>query len=141
VIRNQDLPTNLGYMARVFARLETLCQGAPVGALWQIASGMTEGLASGAVSNGASVRTLLRQVDKELKRLGEQGADGLNQPAPDELIKNLLFYVAKAPSHTPRLRALKEHYRLDEALPDTAIVDQERAQLAGPDRGAMRSVV
>lgn len=26
VIRNQDLPTNLGYMARVFARLENLCK-------------------------------------------------------------------------------------------------------------------
>ncbi|HAW62713.1 MAG TPA: hybrid sensor histidine kinase/response regulator, partial [Pseudomonas sp.] len=141
VIRNQDLPTNLGYMARVFARLETLCQNAPLAALWQIASGMVEGLASGGVTNGTSVRTLLRQVDKQLKRLVEEGADGFNQAAPDELIKNLLFYVAKAPGQTPRIQALKQHYRLDEALPDSAVVDQERAQLAGPDRGAMRSVV
>lgn len=141
VIRNQDLPTNLGYMARVFAGLEMLCKDAPLAALWQIASGMVEGLASGGVSNGTSVRTLLRQVDKQLKRLVEEGADGLNQAAPDELIKNLLFYVAKAPGQTPRIQALKQLYRLDEALPDSAIVDQERAQLAGPDRGAMRSVV
>ena len=96
VIRNQDLPTNLGYMARVFARLEQLCKDAPLAALWQIASGLVEGLASGGVSNGTSVRTLLRQVDKQLKRLVEEGADGINQAAPDELIKNLLFYVAKA---------------------------------------------
>ncbi|MDG9976994.1 Hpt domain-containing protein [Ectopseudomonas oleovorans] len=141
VIRNQDLPTNLGYMARVFARLETLCQDAPLGGLWQIASGMAEGLANGSVVNGTSVRTLLRQVDKELKRLVEQGADGINQPAPDELTKNLLFYVAKAPAQSPRIRALKEQYRLDEALPDNEVVDEERARLAGPDRDAMRSVV
>ncbi|AWM60142.1 hybrid sensor histidine kinase/response regulator [Stutzerimonas stutzeri] len=141
VIRNQDLPTNLGYMARVFARLEVLCKDAPLEALWQIASGMVEGLASGEVSHGTSVRTLLRQVDKQLKRLVEEGADGLNQAAPDELIKNLLFYVAKAPGQTPRIQSLKQQYRLDEALPDSAVVDQERAQLAGPDRGAMRSVV
>ncbi|MDH1442506.1 Hpt domain-containing protein [Pseudomonas sp. GD03721] len=141
VIRNQDLPTNLGYMARVFARLETLCQDAPLGGLWQIASGMVEGLANGSVVNGTSVRTLLRQVDKELKRLVEQGADGINQPAPDELTKNLLFYVAKAPAQSPRIRALKEQYRLDEALPDNEVVDEERARLAGPDRDAMRSVV
>jgi chemosensory pili system protein ChpA (sensor histidine kinase/response regulator) len=141
VIRNQDLPMNLGYMARVFARLEVLCKDAPLEALWQIASGMVEGLASGEVSHGTSVRTLLRQVDKQLKRLVEEGADGLNQAAPDELIKNLLFYVAKAPGQTPRIQSLKQQYRLDEALPDSAVVDQERAQLAGPDRGAMRSVV
>ena len=141
VIRNQDLATNLGYMARVFARLENLCKDAPLGGLWQIASGMVEGLANGSVVNGTSVRTLLRQVDKELKRLVEQGADGINQSAPDELTKNLLFYVAKSPAQSPRIRALKEQYRLDEALPDTDVVDEERARLAGPDRDAMRSVV
>ncbi|MDD0845184.1 Hpt domain-containing protein [Pseudomonas sp. Gutcm_11s] len=141
VIRSQDLATNLGYMARVFARLETLCKEAPLGPLWQIASGMVEGLANGSVINSASVRTLLRQVDKELKRLVEQGADGINQGAPDELTKNLLFYVAKAPAQSPRIRSLKDQYRLDDALPDSGVVDEERARLAGPDRDAMRSVV
>ncbi len=141
VIRNQDLPTNLGYMARVFARLEMLCKDAPLGALWQIASGVIEGLASGAVANGTTVRDLLRQVDKELKRLVVQGADGINQAAPDELTKNLLFYIAKASTQSPRIRALKTEYSLDDALPDSTLVDEGRAQLAGPDRGAMRSVV
>lgn len=141
VIRSQDLATNLGYMARVFARLETLCKEAPLGPLWQMASAIVEGLANGSVINGTSVRTLLRQVDKELKRLVEQGADGINQAAPEDLAKNLLFYIAKAATQSPRIRALKERYRLDDALPDTDVVDQERARLAGPDRDAMRSVV
>ena len=141
VIRNQDMATNLGYMARVFARLEMLCKDAPLGALWQVASGVVEGLASGAVANSTTVKNLLRQVDKELKRLVTQGAEGINQAAPDELTKNLLFYVAKAPTQSPRIQALKAEYSLDEALPDSTVVDEERAQLAGPDRGAMRSVV
>ena len=141
VIRNHDFPTNLGYMARVFARLDVLCKDAPLGPLWQIASCVVEGLSSGSIANGTSIRTLLRQVDKELKRLVEQGADGINQAAPDELIKNLLFYIAKAPAQSERAQSLKKQYSLDDALPDSAIVDQERAQLAGPDRGAMRSVV
>src|SRR5690606_38493100 len=102
---------------------------------------LVEGLATGSVANGTSVRTLLRQVDRELKRLVEQGADGLNQSAPDDLLKNLLFYIAKAPASSPRIRALKDEYRLDEALLADDQVDEERARLAGPDRDAMRSVV
>ncbi|AEF20309.1 Hpt domain-containing protein [Pseudomonas fulva] len=141
VIRQQDMDTNLGYMARVFARLETLCKSSPLESLWQIASGVVEGLSNGSIANGTSVRTLLRQVDKELKRLTEQGADGINQAAPDELTKNLLFYVAKASPQSPRNQVLRERYNLDEALPDHDVVDEERARLAGPDRDAMRSVV
>ena len=141
IIRNQDLGTNLGYMARVFARLETLCKESPLGPLWRIASGLVEGMATGSVVNGTSVRTLLRQVDKELKRLVDEGADAFNQAAPDDLLKNLLFYVAKAPAQSPRIRALKDEYRLDEALLADDQVDEERARLAGPDRDAMRSVV
>ncbi|MBB1608206.1 MULTISPECIES: Hpt domain-containing protein [unclassified Pseudomonas] len=141
VIRNQDLPTNLGYMARVFARLESLCKEAPLGRLWTIASAMVEGLANGSIANGTTVRNLLRQVDREFKRLVEEGADGMNQAAPDELVKNLLFYVAKASDQSPKVREVKDEYRLDEALPGAAVVDEERARLAGPDRDAMRSVV
>jgi chemosensory pili system protein ChpA (sensor histidine kinase/response regulator) len=131
VIRNQDLPTNLGYMAQVFARLESLCQDAPLGRLWTITSAIIEGLANGSIANGTTMRNLLRQVDREFKRLVEQGVDGMNQAAPDELVKNLLFYVAKASDQTPKVRAVKDEYRLDDALPGAAVVDEERARLAG----------
>ncbi|KRW61569.1 Hpt domain-containing protein [Pseudomonas sp. TTU2014-080ASC] len=141
ILRNQDVPTNLSYMARVLARLEALCKGSPLGALWPIAAGVVEGLADGSVNNSSSVRTLLRQVDKELKRLLDQGAAGFNQAAPEDLTKNLLFYIAKSTSQSPRIRSLKEQYRLDDALPETQVVEEERARLAGPDRDAMRSVV
>jgi chemosensory pili system protein ChpA (sensor histidine kinase/response regulator) len=141
VLRNQQLTTNLEHMARVFARLEVLCKEAPLGPLWSIAAGVIEGLTNGSVANSPSVRSLLHQVDKELKRLVEQGVEAINQAAPADLSKNLLFYVAKSTAQSPRILALKAQYRLDEALPDARLVDEERAHLAGPDRDAMRSVV
>lgn len=141
VLRGQELPTNLGYLARVFSRLETLSKGAPLEPLWQVTAGLVDGLANGSVEAGASVRTLLRQVDSELRRLVAEQAEGLNKPAAAELIKNLLFYVAKAQPNSARLENLHQLYRLDEALPDELFLDEERARMSGPDRGAMRSVV
>lgn len=141
LLREDHGPSNLEDMARVFARLEALCQGAPLLPLWQVASALVEGMLTGVIANSPALRSLLKASGKQLKRLLAQGIGGINQPAPDELLKSLLFYVAKVTRPTPRMQSLKERYGLDEALPDSAVVDAERARLAGPDRNAMGSVL
>ncbi|RRV05008.1 response regulator [Pseudomonas sp. v388] len=141
LMREQGVQTQLGYMAKVFARLEQLCDDAPLGPLWRIASALVETMINGNFTNSPALRSLLKDADKELKRLVEQGISGINQPAPEELLKSLLFYIAKSDSQAPRMQDLKDQYALDEALPGNEVVDQERARMAGPDRDAMRSVI
>lgn len=140
LLREQDVKTQLGYMGKVFARLEQLCDNAPLGPLWQIASALVETMLNGNFTNSPALRSLFKDADKELKRLLEQGIVGINQPAPDELLKSLLFYIAKSDSQAPRMVDLKDQYGLDEALPDTTPPSQQRTSL-GPDRDAMRSVI
>src|SRR5471032_1201802 len=141
LLREDHGPSNLEDMARVYARLEALCQGAPLLPLWQVTSALVEGMLTGVIANSPALRSLLKASDRQLKRLLAQGIGGINQPAPDELLKSLLFYVAKVTRPTPRMQSLKERYGLDEALPDSAVVDAERARLAGPYRNAMGSVL
>jgi chemosensory pili system protein ChpA (sensor histidine kinase/response regulator) len=141
LLREQDVQIQLGYMGKVFARLEQLCDNAPLGPLWQIASALVETMVNGNFTNSPALRSLFKDADKELKRLLEQGIVGINQPAPDELLKSLLFYIAKSDSQAPRMVDLKDQYGLDEALPDTTLPRQERTTLGGPDRDAMRSVI
>lgn len=141
LLREQDVQAQLGYMGKVFARLEQLCDDAPLGPLWQIASALVETMVNGNFTNSPALRSLFKDADKELKRLLEQGIAGINQPAPDELLKSLLFYIAKSDSLAPRMLDLKDQYGLDEALPDTKLPKQERESIEGPDRDAMRSVI
>lgn len=141
LLREDHGPSNLEDMARVFAQLEALCHGAPLLALWQVTSALAEGMLTGVIANSPALRSLLKSCDKVLKRLQIQGIEGVNTPAPDQLLKSLLFYIAKVTRPTPRMQSLKERYGLDEALPDSTVVDAERARLAGPDRNAMGSVL
>ena len=141
LLREQDDTTHLGYLAKVFLRLEGLCAGAPLNALWQVASALVEGMRDGRIANSPALRSLFKEADKELKRLLDQGMPGINQPAPPHLLKSLLFYIAKAEQPSGQMQIMKERYSLDDALPDSAMVDEERARLAGPDRDAMRSVL
>ncbi|WP_116865530.1 Hpt domain-containing protein [Pseudomonas savastanoi] len=141
LMREQGVQTQLGYMAKVFARLEQLCEDAPLGPLWRIASALVETMLNGNFTNSPALRSLLKDADKELKRLAEQGVTGINQPAPEELLKSLLFYIAKSDSLAPKMLDLKDQYALADALPGNDVVNEERARMAGPDRDAMRSVI
>ena len=141
LLREQDDQTHLDYLAKVFTRLEALSGDSPLSPLWQVASALVEGMREGVIANSPALRSLFKDADKELKRLLDQGMAGLNQPAPAELLKSLLFYIAKVEHPTGQMLTMKDRYSLDDALPDSAMVDEERARLAGPDRDAMRSVL
>ncbi|MDI2592503.1 Hpt domain-containing protein [Pseudomonas sp. 681] len=141
LLREQDGETNLDYLTKVFARLELLCGDAPLSPLWHVASALVEGMRGGSIANSPALRSLFKEADKELKRMLEQGMHGINQAPPPDLLKSLLFYIAKAEHPTGQMLTMKDRYGLDDALPDSAMVDEERARLAGPDRDAMRSVL
>jgi len=112
VVRGVQTNTNLEHLNKVFSRLEQICNKAPLGRLWEIVGALVSGLRNGEITNSASVRTLLRQADQELKILLETGINGVNKRPPDDLIKNLLFYISSAPGRSQQIITIKQKYNL-----------------------------
>ncbi|TVP93444.1 MAG: response regulator [Pseudomonadaceae bacterium] len=139
VIRELDVKNNSEQLVKVFARLERLCQGSDWAELWRVFAGIAEGLATGSISNGNSIRQLLRQADREVRQLKDQ-PECIATPPANELLRNLLFYVAKSPGGSPRLDALKQRYQLQELWQAEDEPATGNRQLVGPDRSAMQSV-
>ncbi|WP_150304462.1 Hpt domain-containing protein [Pseudomonas saliphila] len=142
IIREQNVAANSHQLGRVFARLESLFKGAPFGDLWTIFAGVAEGLELGTIETGTAIRNLLREGDRELRKLVEKGIAARGETPPPELQRNLLFYVAKSLGSSPRLDALKDRYQL-RTLWTQAERDAQSSgsRLVGPDRSAMQSVV
>ncbi|TQV69637.1 response regulator [Exilibacterium tricleocarpae] len=142
VIRNVNPEENLAYLNKVFARLYQLTQGTARQPLWDIALALGDGLANDAVEASVSVKNLLRQLDKEIKVLALKGLPSLDEFTSDELIKNMLYYIARAPAKGKHLVRVKKRYGLQEALPETEDKPAEHQELmAAPDPDAVRSVV
>lgn len=141
IIREQDVVANSQQLGRVFARLERLFQGAQTAELWAIFAGVAEGLEHGTIDNGASIRQLLRQADRELRQaMDEPESIWERQPDPD-LLRNLLFYVAKSGGNSQRLEALSQHYRLHELWNDSdRSASSGASAMVGPDRNTMELV-
>ena len=140
LIRNQDMPTNLGYMAKSLMKLEQLYSNTGMGQLWWVAAALVEGVSRSYIELGTSVKMLFGQLDRQLKQSIESGARR-DEPVPTELLKNILYYVARSDGETSRIEKVKSAFKLESALPSEDLSDMDRSQLAGPDKSAIDSVV
>ncbi|AOY89593.1 hybrid sensor histidine kinase/response regulator [Marinobacter salinus] len=142
VVREADLDAHFDYMQKVIQRLMRLCQQTPRGELWKSASAFVETLQAHVNPVNAAVKSLLRELDSEIRRLADEHADILQQPAPEALLKHLLYYVARARDlGSPQVKTLRDAYQLNQALPSEDDVDAARSRVSGPGREAIHSVV
>lgn len=141
VIRGVKVDENLDYLQKVFTRLYNLTAGTGRQCLWDIALAVVEGLNSEQIEISVSLKTLLRQLDKEIRLLEQHGVKALKSFTRDELIKNLLYYVARSQADTPRTERLRKDFSLDSALPEQLPVEDGSALFSGPDPETMRTVV
>ncbi|EAW32858.1 sensor histidine kinase/response regulator [marine gamma proteobacterium HTCC2143] len=116
VIRGNDVKNNLNYLAKVCARLVKLSKGFPPQALWKICIAVLEGLLNGSIEISVAIKMLLRQVDRQVKSLVESGALGMRQAPPEDLVRNLLYYVARSQSTSRFISEAKSEFSLASSL-------------------------
>ncbi len=138
---------NLAYLKKVFLRLEKLTQGTAKQPLWNICLALSEALEMDAIESSVSIKNLLRQLDKEIKAMVIDGPAVLDTPADEELLKNLLYYVARSGKHAPgftsdsHLQRIYNLYQLEQALLEGKEAGDASADLlSAPDSAAIRSV-
>ncbi|MBR9871630.1 MAG: response regulator [Gammaproteobacteria bacterium] len=142
VVREEDLDAHFGYMQKVIDRLSRLCQKTARGELWKAAGAFVETLEAHVNPVNTAVKSLLRELDGEIRKLTDEHADILLQPVPEALLKNLLYYVARARDlDRPQVNYLRKAYQLSDALPSDDDVSEARTRVSGPGRDAIQSVV
>lgn len=149
-IRGVNTDENLAYLQKVFSRMQKLTHGTARFALWDICLALHEALEIDALEISVAVKNLLRQLDKEIKLLAVHGVKALTSFTNDELIKNLLYYVARAGKHAPgfspesHLQRIYDNYQLEQALLEGKEAGNSQTSnnmIAAPDADAMISVV
>jgi len=138
--RDPEAKAHLRKMADILDDLRKASRQPAIRALWWVAGGMVEALASGVLEASMSTRLLLGQLDRQLKRLIDEGESGLAVDLPEDLMRNLLFYVARARRGVEAVDRIKEAYGLDGLLPDESELDDARSALSGHTRALMETV-
>jgi len=140
LIRGEGTEGGLGSLSEAAARLESAATTAAVFQLWWVAGALIDALRAGGLQASVTVKRLLGQADRELRRLYELGELAYAEHPPIELLNNLLFYVARAETRGERIDAVRSSFRLNELLPVDESVEQERESLSAPSVRLMRTV-
>jgi chemosensory pili system protein ChpA (sensor histidine kinase/response regulator) len=140
ILRGEQEILAIDYLHKVFSRLHKTLGKTPQGLVWLPALAFIEYLGS-EQKIPKIAKPLLRQIDVQLKQIQDQGIEVLNIPVPDELLKNLLYYIAKSPLDSGAIAAVKVQFDLESALPNEQELKDQRAAFSGPDKETVGSVV
>jgi len=138
--RDPESAAGLRKVRDVVAVLDPMASTAPAYHLFRAVHCLIEGLLEKSVAGGSTIRQLLARFDRQMKLIMVQGEAGLGQSTPEDLVKNLLYYVARAESHNPLIQEGQLAYNLSQAIPSTEALSAVRESLSAPSLEMLKTV-
>ncbi len=138
--QNKNPKAGLEKIADVISQLTQASESDEARRVFWIASGLVESLKDDGVDTSVAVKMLMGHVDRQIKKIIDNGAFALDEVPPEELEKNLLYYVASSTTSGEHTKEIKEAFNLKDIMPDTQAVEQARADLTAPNAALMETV-
>jgi len=129
--KGQKVSASLKRILAVLSELEKKSAQPSIRRIWSISAALIEGLGKNGIDSNVSIKMLLGQVDRSIKQLIDTDEDAFAEDAPSDLLKNLLYYVARITTDSPRVIAIKNTYRLKELLPGDTELEEARSGMGG----------
>ncbi len=139
-IKNEDSEPAVTGLIETLDELRSLSFEPEVRRLWWVAAGLLDAARQRAVDIGSAVKLLFGKVDREIKRVADEGESAFGANPPRQLVQNLLYYLANGAASGPRVEAIRDTYRLQDLLPTQAELDHAKGSLAGRNRALLDTV-
>jgi len=138
--RNDDVDGNLTRLSDTLDRLIAQTHELEARRLFWVAAGVLEALRAKAFEPSLQLKQTIGKVEREIKRLADSGERSFRADPPHELTRNLLYFVAHAPTEHGRIGEMRAVFGLDDLLPSEAEVEHARSSLSGHNRSLLDTV-
>ena len=108
--------------------------------LWWILGGVIESLRNGGLETSVALKRLLGQADRRIKKVIDEGIESFDTYPVDDLLNNLLYYVARSSTAGMRIADIRAAFNLSELLPGDEQVEHAREALSAPSVKLMKTV-
>ncbi|MBW7902059.1 MAG: Hpt domain-containing protein [Rhodocyclaceae bacterium] len=127
-LRKPDDRAGVAEMLDATRQVEATQELAAARAFWWVAAGMLTALAEGRLPAEVDIKQLCARIDLQIRRLIEGSRN-----VAERLMRDALYYVARADSDDPLVREVQDAYRLRGLLPSASTSAPEAAP-----QGALR---
>jgi chemosensory pili system protein ChpA (sensor histidine kinase/response regulator) len=138
--RGESVERHLAELDEIAGQVEAKATAQGLFQLWWVVGAVLEALRSGGIDGNVSVKRLLGQADRELRRLIEIGEAAYAAAPPVELLNNLLYYVGRSRTAGPRITRVRNSFGLDEVLASAGPADEASETLSAPSVRLMNTV-
>ncbi len=129
--QKENVEPALKAMRLVIARLIEIAPHNILRKIWWPAIGVTESLLDQSLPFSVTLKLLLGQVDREIKKLPLVDDDAALTSVQSALARNLLYYVASSNSHSKLVNELNRVYQLQDYFPSSEDVSSAEANMKG----------
>lgn len=138
--RNKDVKSGLERIKQVLDKLSAATTADKSYRLWWIASAIVDSLLQDGVETSVALKSLMGQVDRQIKALTELGEEDFNRLVPDDLLKNLLYYVARSEPVSDLVSGVQKDFELSRFLPRQSELENAEKQFIGPNLELLNTV-
>ena len=139
-IQGGDNRRHLDTLGKVAAAIAHSATRDDMHQLWWVVGGVLESLQNGGLETSISIKRLLGQADRQLKYVIDEGLLAYDNHPVDELLNNLLYYVARSGNAGERISEIRAAFNLAELLPGDEQVENARDALSAPSAKLMATV-
>jgi chemosensory pili system protein ChpA (sensor histidine kinase/response regulator) len=139
-IQGGNTKRHLDTLASVAQKLELSATRDDMYQLWWIVGGALESLQDGGLETSVALKRLLGNTDRQIKRVIDEGTGAFDTYPVDDLLNNLLYYVARSSTSGVRISEIRAAFNLSELLPGDEQVEQAREALSAPSVKLMETV-
>lgn len=141
VFKGENITTHAKIMYRALSRIESLSGDTPMTKLWWLGRGLTEALSEGQLVVNTPRKTLLGQLDRQIKTVVFQGVGTLQREPSSLLVKDCVFTCSLAThAGTVATQVINAFGIPPDRLTDERL-QMQRDIMFGPGGSVMRSVV
>jgi len=139
-IRGQDVAGALGQIRDVLDELNSAAGTARFRRLLDAAEALACGLKDDQQAPAPAVKPLFGKVDQVFKKVIDQGEERAMLDFPNDLLKNILYYVARSNSSDPTVLAVKRAADLANTFADHPSEGAAVGSLGAPDQELFHAV-